>query len=182
MTLWLVRHAQPLIDSGICYGALDVPADPHATQVAALELAQVLPKDVQITTSTLQRCELLAHVLCGLRPDLTYRKDARLVEMNFGTWEGQRWDNIARCELDAWTPNFASYRCGGAESVQMVMTRVAAAWDAEQSNPADSVWIAHAGVIRAASLLAKGQRSISDASAWPAVPLVYGGVVRVVKR
>ena len=29
--LWVVRHAQPLVAPGICYGALDVTADPAAT-------------------------------------------------------------------------------------------------------------------------------------------------------
>ena len=33
--LWLVRHAQPVVATGTCYGALDVPADAAATQVAA---------------------------------------------------------------------------------------------------------------------------------------------------
>ena len=32
--LWLVRHAQPLIESGICYGQLDVAADAGATFTA----------------------------------------------------------------------------------------------------------------------------------------------------
>ena len=38
MKLWLVRHAQPLVDAGVCYGRLDVAADPAATvrETAAL--------------------------------------------------------------------------------------------------------------------------------------------------
>ena len=36
MKLWIVRHAKPLIESGVCYGALDVAADaPHTLQAAS---------------------------------------------------------------------------------------------------------------------------------------------------
>ena len=58
--LWLVRHAQPVVAAGTCYGALDVPADAAATQVAAQRLAQALPAGAAAHYSTLQRCELLA--------------------------------------------------------------------------------------------------------------------------
>ena len=43
MKLWLVRHAQPCVAAGVCYGALDVAAEPEATQSAALVLAKHLP-------------------------------------------------------------------------------------------------------------------------------------------
>ncbi len=167
MPLWLVRHAQPLVAPGVCYGALDVPAEPLATQQAAQNLAQVLPQGLQVLSSPLQRCERLAHVLQGLRPDLAYKTDPRLAEMNFGAWEGQTWDAIARSELDAWTDDFAHWRCGGGENVQDFMARVAAVWDAYAANNQPVVWITHAGVIRAATLLAQGQRTVQHAAQWP---------------
>lgn len=165
--LWLVRHAQPLVAPGVCYGARDVPADPHATQMAAQTLAKALPHTLQVVSSPLQRCERLAKVLQGLRPDLTYKTDARLVEMDFGAWEGQPWDTIARAELDAWTDNFAHWRCGGGENVQGFIARVAAVWDACAAENQSVVWITHAGVIRAATLLARGQRTVHHATQWP---------------
>jgi alpha-ribazole phosphatase len=60
MKLWLVRHAQPLIEPGICYGATDVPADAPATLAAAQAMAQALPQDVVMLSSPLQRCEHLS--------------------------------------------------------------------------------------------------------------------------
>ena len=39
--------------------------------------------------------------LKGLRPDLACNTDARLREMNFGHWEGRRWDAIDRQEIDS---------------------------------------------------------------------------------
>jgi alpha-ribazole phosphatase len=175
LTLWLVRHAKPLVEAGICYGALDVAADVAATRVAAIALAAELPRDVTVLVSPLQRCEQLAQVLQGLRPDLSYKMDARLAEMNFGTWEGQRWDAIPRSELDAWTDAFATWACGGAECVQHFMSRVGAAWDETLAQAQPTVWITHAGVVRAATLLAQGQRQISRADQWPVEAPAFGG-------
>lgn len=165
--LWLVRHARPLVDGGVCYGALDVPADAQATQDCAQALADALPPRIAIRTSPLQRCEQLVQVLRGLRPDLAYKTDARLAEMDFGHWEGQRWDAIARAELDGWTDAFLTWRCGGAENVQGFMARVGAAWDATRAQQQPTVWITHAGVIRAATLLAQGLRQVQRADQWP---------------
>ena len=123
MNLWLVRHAQPLVAQGICYGALDVPADAQATQQAAEALALELPLHVAVTVSPLQRCVQLAQALQSLRSDLTFTHDARLQEMNFGVWEGVAWDRIPRTALDDWTTNFGEHRFGGAESANQVLQR-----------------------------------------------------------
>jgi alpha-ribazole phosphatase len=172
--LWLARHAQPVIEPGVCYGQLDVPAVVEATAACARELAKALPNGIKIICSPLQRCEQLAHVLCGLRADLAYKTDPRLQEMDFGQWEGQRWDDIGAAALDAWVADFARYRPGGGESVDAFMQRVAAVWD-ESAGAAETLWITHAGVIRAATLLQSGQRSVDRASQWPADAPAFGG-------
>jgi alpha-ribazole phosphatase len=174
MSLWMVRHALPLIDKGICYGQLDVPADGQATQICSVELLKVLPKGITVITSPLQRCELLAQELIGLQPNLTLRTDLKLQEMDFGQWEGRPWTEIGKTEIDAWTTDFANYRAGRTgESVCQFMARVAAAFD--ELDPAkDTLWVTHAGVIRAATLLAKGIRHVTQASDWPIAAPAYG--------
>jgi alpha-ribazole phosphatase len=172
--LYLVRHAQPLIASGVCYGALDVPADLAATRQAAGSLARTLPQSAQVMTSPLQRCKLLAHTLQGLRPDLIYKTDERLVEMNFGSHEGRRWDRIPQDAYDAWTASFWQHRFGGAECVAEVMARVADAWDEAAARGKPQVWVTHAGVIRAASLLAQGVRRVDQAQDWPQATPAFG--------
>lgn len=190
MTVWLVRHAQPLIAPGVCYGALDLAADAAATQEAAEKLAKALPLSIvenlpgdlsaahssalQVWVSPLQRCEQLAQALRGLRPDLAFKTDARLQEMNFGAWEGQRWDALPRHELDAWTDNFSQWQCGGGESVAQFMQRVGQAWDVFTAQHSTGVWICHAGVIRAAVLIAQGQREIQQAGQWPSQAPAFG--------
>ncbi|MDP1741952.1 histidine phosphatase family protein [Polaromonas sp.] len=167
MKLWLVRHAPVLLAPGSCYGALDVPAEPQATQRCAQKLSMLLPQGMHVSTSPLQRCEQLTQALQGLRPDLIIKTDARLREMNFGNWEGRRWDAIAQSEFDAWTTDFAGHAVGGhGETVQAVMARVGQAFN-ELRHDADAVWVTHAGIIRAAQLLAQGIRQVSRADQWP---------------
>ena len=172
-TIWLARHAQPLVEPGICYGQLDVAADAVATTAGARALAAVLPAATRIVCSPLQRCELLAHALCGLRADLTYKTDPRLMELDFGAWEGRRWDDIGQTALDSWVADFAHHRPGGGESMAQFMQRVASAWDDARQTPL-TLWVTHAGVIRAATLIQAGQRRVDQAAHWPVATTGFG--------
>jgi alpha-ribazole phosphatase len=177
MTLWVVRHAQPLVAPGICYGALDMPAESDATQSAAQALARALPQGADVQVSVLQRCEQLAQHLRALRPDLTYKPESRLVEMHFGVYEGVAWADIPKAAVDAWTADFWRHRFGGQESVAEMMGRVAQVWDnclPAQAAGRVQVWITHAGVARAASLLAQGVRYVPSAGLWPVAAPAFG--------
>lgn len=167
MKLWLVRHAAPEVAPGVCYGRLDVPASAGATQQAAATLAAALPPSVRLATSPALRCRQLAEAVTALRPDLQPTEDPRLAEMDFGAWEGRLWDAIGQPAIDAWTADFFRFAPGGGESLQALMARVGAALAAAHRGRHDSVWITHAGVIRAAGLLARGVTHLGDASQWP---------------
>ena len=178
--LWLVRHAAPLVAPGTCYGALDVPADVQATRAAAERLSTALPPGARVAHSTLQRCELLAHDLQALRPDLTFTPDARLREMDFGRWEGQTWDAIGKSAIDAWVAAFATHAPGGGESLAHMLHRVAAAlqtareWRNDQGTM-DVVWITHAGVARCVAWLQeRGERALPRSDDWPAAAPGWG--------
>ena len=162
MKLWLVRHATPLVPPGTCYGQLDVAADATATATAAQALARALPAEVRLRASPLRRCEQLALSLQGLRPDLAYTTDARLAELDFGAWEGLRWDAIAPTAYDAWTADFAHYRPGGGESLAALLERVQDALAAARSGGAEEAWITHAGVARCVHWLLQ-----TPAGTWP---------------
>ena len=183
MPWWLVRHAQPLVAPGVCYGASDLAADAQATQASALALAQHLPLGVLLWSSPLQRCMSLAQALVQLRPDLALRTDVRLAEMDFGCWEGQLWEAIPRTALDDWTDNFAHHRFGGAESVAELLQRVA---EAQADTRAQAqregrglVWVTHAGVMRAVRWLQQGGTLVVQAHEWPREPLAFGAWQRV---
>jgi alpha-ribazole phosphatase len=173
MTLWLARHAKPLVAPGICYGALDIAADAELTLAAAQALARDLPRGSVVKVSPLRRCQQLAQALQTLRQDLGLGTDARLREMDFGHWEGVAWADIPRAAVDAWTDDFAHHRFGGKESANEVLARVASAWDERQ--PARcTLWITHAGIHQAVLLLQNGVRHMERAADWPMAKLGYG--------
>lgn len=175
-TLWLQRHAPVVAEPGLCYGATDLEAHADATLAAAQRIAPLLPAGITVRSSPLRRCAGLADAIAALRPDLRVRHDARLAEMNFGAWEGRPWSAIAREEFDAWTGNFADAPAGGhGESVRAFMQRVAAAHDEWLVGEGDALWITHAGVLRAVTLLQRGTRCPGAATDWPAGELAFGG-------
>lgn len=168
--LWLVRHAQPLVAPGICYGQLDVAARDTETRTAAQSLAAALPNTgVRVWHSPLQRCELLSTALQELRPDLVSKPDPRLAELDFGCWEGQAWEAIGQTEVDAWTADFCHHAPGGGETLVAMLERVHQAL-AEVARPTDRdmVWITHAGVARCVQWLqAHGLQRQPTAAEWP---------------
>ncbi len=184
--LWLVRHARPLVEPGLCYGSSDLPADAADTERAARELAAVLPAGATLLMSGLQRAQQLARALHALRPELAPPvSDPRLNEMDFGRFELKPWDSIARAEFDAWTGNFHSHRFGGCESVGELLARVGQALRdqlpgrscaaAPGSCSSDLVWFTHAGVIRAARLLHTRPDARPLATDWPVQAPAFGG-------
>ena len=162
-----------MVDPGICYGALDVGADLACTQAAASALAPHLPYGILVHCSPLQRCVQLAQALRLLRTDIEIRLDPRIAEMDFGSWEGRRWDAIGQAALDAWTADFANHRPGGGEPVSRFIQRVSAAFSEARKSGGDATWITHAGVIRAARLASEGVH-ITKAADWPLDAPAFG--------
>ena len=154
MKLVLVRHPQPDVAPGLCYGASDVPVivDDLARVHAALA-AQGLPGDLPVHASPLQRCARLAERLAPGR--VTF--DARLAEMDFGAGERRAWSDIARIDVDAWTADLLRYRPGGAENVLDVAWRVQAfVADLRSRNVPAALVVCHAGTIRLLTALHGG--------------------------
>ncbi|MRX11694.1 phosphoglycerate mutase [Pseudoduganella sp. FT25W] len=138
MQLILVRHPQPLVAPGVCYGSTDLAIAPgHLEQTLA---ALTLPANLPIYSSPLRRCAELAE---RLTPSPRY--DQRLVEMHFGDWEMQPWDAIPRAAIDAWAADMVHYHPGGGESVLQVAERIAAFY---RELTQDAIIICHAGAMR----------------------------------
>lgn len=182
MKLWLLRHAQVLLPPGLCYGASDVAADEALTASAAQALAPMLPRGVAIRVSDLGRAQQMARALGRSRPDLTTPlTDPRLREMDFGCWELQPWDAVPPAAFNAWMADFADHRFGGADSVEALLARVAAALEdtrAVAGQEGEALWITHAGVIRSVRYLAQhGRRRMASAADWPREAPATGGWV-----
>ena len=168
MKLHLVRHPQPDVAPGVCYGASDVAvAEAELARVHAHLRAHDLPGTLPVYASPLQRCAKLAH---RLQPrSLVF--DARLAEMDFGSWEMRAWDHIPRPEVDAWATDLLHYRPGGAECVIDVAQRVAAFIDdLRRAGTDEALLICHAGTIRLLSAMRAGlslEQAALDAARQP---------------
>jgi alpha-ribazole phosphatase len=175
--LHLVRHPQPDVGHGVCYGASDVGVAEHEiARVHASLRAAGLPRGMPVHASPLQRCSHLAQRLQAR----TLHLDARLAEMNFGTWEMRAWDSIPRAEVDAWAADLLHYRPGGAECVLDVARRVAAFTDdLRRSGDAEALLICHAGTIRLLSAMRAGEPLEQAALSAARTPhrIAYGELV-----
>jgi alpha-ribazole phosphatase len=175
-TLWLQRHAPVMAEPGLCYGVTDLEAHPDATLAAARRIAPLVPAGAMLCSSPLKRCVVLTEAIAALRPDLSAQRDARLAEMSFGAWEGRPWADIPREDFDAWTADFADLPAGvHGESVRAFMGRIAEAHDEWLARGCDTLWVTHAGVLRAVTLLQRGIRCPAAATDWPAGEMPFGG-------
>ena len=172
MRLYLIRHPRPREAAGRCYGRLDLDLDAPPAAAAA-RIAARLPADFRqwpLWSSPARRCWQLA---AALHP--APHADARLLEMDFGAWEGRRWDDIARAALDAWAADPAGFAApGGGESGRAVLARARACLATAQAAGLDRlILVTHAGILRA--LLADHYRLQSRH--WPALRFAYEEVV-----
>jgi alpha-ribazole phosphatase len=126
MKLLLIRHTSVNIPQGICYGNLDV--DVSAT--FAEEVLKVLEKlDMYsfefVYSSPLQRCHKLAEKIAG--KECTIKYDIRLKEMDFGAWEGVRWEEIYKSSKgQQWFGDYWNKTCPGGESYKDLYNRTTA--------------------------------------------------------
>jgi alpha-ribazole phosphatase len=139
--LYLIRHPQPEIEAGICYGRSDLPL---RTPWTAETLRERLPAGASVISSPLQRCASFAS---ALSPD--FRTDGRLTELDFGAWEMQAWDRIPREQIDAWTADPLGFNGHGGESVAQMQLRVRQTLaDLDGGDCGACVWVTHAGVMK----------------------------------
>ena len=173
-TLYLVRHTTPDIAPGICYGQTDLGVTDSFEFEANTVLAWLPPLDL-ILTSPLLRTQKLADYLAQAQR-CTVRRDARLMEKHFGSWEGQPWDDIPRSKIDAWAADITDYAPPGGESAQQLMRRVRDfLQDLTKLPQRNIVLVAHGGTIRA--ILAQlADVPLTDTLNWK---IAYGTVIGV---
>lgn len=140
----LLRHTRPEGGAGLCYGRTDLAPGAELPREAR-RLAAQLPPFAKIATSPLSRCARLAEAL-ALARGVPLEPDPRLAEIDFGAWEGRRWDDIPRPEIDAWAADLMEARPHGGESVAMLAARAAPALARHEG----ALIVTHMGVIRAA--------------------------------
>ncbi len=171
-TLHLIRHTTPHIAPGICYGQLDLDVADSFAHEAAQTLHWLPPVEL-ILASPLRRTRRLGEHLAHAQ-GCALRSDARLMEKGFGVWEGSRWDDIPRHEVDAWAADILGYVPQGGESARQLVQRVQHFLDEVAQLPQREIAVvAHAGSIRTLLALTAGI-PLADTLAWQ---IDYGTVI-----
>ena len=160
----LIRHPATLNSQGQCYGRLEMAVAADTLQHSAKQLAGL--SHLPVYSSPAQRCLQLAQLLSAqatVWPELQ--------ELDFGTWEGVAWGNIARADLNAWAADIWHYRVGrvGETAHELRQRWQQACQQLMALNQPKVVIISHAGMIRMA--LAEAQL-IPEHARWTH-PIAY---------
>jgi alpha-ribazole phosphatase len=147
----LVRHPAPLTEPGICYGRLDLPLHSDA-DIEGMARDPLLAGSKRIWTSPSRRCREAAERISEvLSVPLTV--DQRLMELDFGSWEGKPWADVCRADLDRWAADPLGFRAPGGESGAELIARVT---DFCAGLTEDCAVVSHGGPLRVLSALLQG--------------------------
>ncbi len=117
--IYLVRHTKVGIHKGICYGQLNVElASSFLQEAEQIKKRLDTLSFTHIYTSPLDRCLALASY-CGY-PDAV--KSEALLELDFGDWEGKKWDSL---DMSVWQTDWINNPPPNGESFAQMYERVA---------------------------------------------------------
>ena len=148
MKLTLIRHTSLQTAAGICYGQSDVDVAASFINKAAKAKEKLASMAFNaVYSSPLQRCVKLADALNFGASVL----DNRLMELNFGDWELQAWDDIPRDIFDTWAHDYANIAPPNGETFSQLQQRGLSFLEdilAKHANEHIAV-VSHGGMIRA---------------------------------
>ncbi|ABI60967.1 histidine phosphatase family protein [Granulibacter bethesdensis] len=179
MQLALIRHTRPAIADGLCYGRLDVPLADDREETARTILAQLTDmRDAMIVSSPALRCQWLANWLADwlaghIQPP-GIMIDPRLQELDFGDWEGSRWDDIDRATLDDWAASPDDFTPPNGESIRTLRHRIDQIWAEWMRDRQNRIVVTHGGPLRILCALAAA-RPVDLSAPAPG----FGSVTRV---
>lgn len=157
MILYLIRHTQPDVQAGICYGQTNLGlADSFQAEVEAIKARLGEVALTHSFSSPLQRCFKLAQELSGKK---LIHTDDRLMELNFGDWEMKSWDEINQSEAGKiWFSDFIHKPCPNGECYINLQDRIINFMQGFKSIPDNSqvLIVTHAGPIRSFLTLLEG--------------------------
>jgi alpha-ribazole phosphatase len=164
------RHPRPKDVAGRCIGHTDVAVDRRKAKRLAHRMRAAARREGWarvVWTSPLCRCADVGRWLA--RWGWRHRIDARLRELDFGDWDGRRWDAIGAAPVDAWCADFLHGAPGGGESVAQLLARCR---ELLHELPPQACIVAHAGWLNAARCVRDGVTP-TRAAEWPPAP-AYG--------
>ena len=145
MEVHVIRHTPINFDKKRCYGRLDIPLAVNFKDDLKKTKNRIGNDFDVIYTSPLSRCILLAD---------EFKKgdnkiDERLLELDFGDWEGKLWDEINQDDLNKWMIDFVNEAPSNGETLSEMFHRVSEFLNELRTNKSEKVLIiTHSGVIR----------------------------------
>ena len=127
--LWLWRHPCPIGAAGRCIGQTDLPVPARRAKRLAHRIRHTARRESlprAVWTSALRRCADVGRWLA--RWGWAHPIDARLLELDFGAWEGLPWAEVPRAALDEWAADPWGFAPPGGESGAALLARIQDFW------------------------------------------------------
>jgi alpha-ribazole phosphatase len=162
----LIRHPRPDVAAGVCYGRLDMGlADGVELAPILAQLGDFAPRVVWASPAL--RCRALAEAIGAPR------YDPRLLELDFGTWEGVAWDDVPCAALDEWAADPLRFAPPGGESGACLIARVASFARDLLAAGENAAVVAHGGPLRLLPALLSGREPDLFAPSQPVGSVVW---------
>jgi broad specificity phosphatase PhoE len=159
-----VRHGQTAVNrDGRLQGRLDAPlSDLGVEQARAIALALQHEPVARVVSSPLVRAFDTATSIAVCHPDVVVETDERLIELDYGTWDGVRLQDVPAADWAEWRadPEFTPPE---GESLVAVTARVGAFVDDVLRTDGVVVAVSHVSPIKAAVCCALG---VDERATW----------------
>ncbi|XDD45970.1 histidine phosphatase family protein [Leptospira sp. WS39.C2] len=130
MDLYLIRHPETSAPKGTCYGRTDFSLKYPVEDTADSTFSYLPPNFDNFVSSPAPRAMKLAKAFLN-KYDLNQNPtnfqlntDERLLEMDFGDWDGKLWEEIPRKETIPWMKDFVNARTPNGEAFTDLIRRV----------------------------------------------------------
>ena len=175
MKVTFIRHTSVNVAPGTCYGQTDVAlASTFPIEAESVKKRLEGRRFNRVFTSPLSRCWRLAEY-CGSPGAII---DDRLMEMDFGAWEMQRFDSISDPRLQEWYDDYINVRATEGESFMDQRTRFMSFIEeiTASSNEDDEVALfTHGGILIQAMMLYNGLTAEEAFNSQPS----YGTIMTI---
>ena len=145
MELFVIRHTEVQNPNNLCYGNYDISLKPNYEHKSKI-FFENLPNDLdQIYSSPSKRCTDLLDL-----HNLNFNIHNDLRELDFGDWEGKKWDDIDQTHLNYWMEDYVNRSPKNGEKMIDLFNRVISFTYSIYHLSLDKVlFVTHSGVIRA---------------------------------
>ena len=150
MELFVIRHTEVNNPENLCYGNIEMPLFKNYEKKSK-KFFDNLPENIEkIFSSPSKRCTALLECM-----NFEFSKRTELKELDFGDWEGRKWSEINKTDLNTWMNDFI-YKSpkNGEKMIDLYNRVIDFTKNIFTMNLSKVLFVTHAGVIRA--LLSKG--------------------------